>query len=875
VIRVRVFDHPFEQAQHAPREFETDSLGNWLIATYGEHPQFRVQVFAGEPATETEITGDIAAILQAGQGGCRDYTVLVSPGVDVVGDVIDFSVDITLGLLGKPLIDALFPKPPDVPSNVRRTQQSQNNALGSRENKVRLLERVEDIFGTVKSIPSLMMPTYRAYIDHRQYEYGYYCIGRGYYELAEIRDGDSLLSNITGASAAVYEPFTSPNAGIPVLQIGDAIDDAVVTVARADQVDGVTLRALNQVQLPTSASYTFVPDAAGDRIIQAAKTPNFNSVCVVGDTLVIVASITETTGDWHDVDHNIVAQEGADHFHITSSTTTTYSGTYTVSEVGDGFVRVSTSTWSVSKSITDASIQVSGKTEWSDWVTLSDLDRTQVWINVLAPGGLYKDNGGLSTAAVEYRIEIENIPGPGGASMAQAEHATISGATTDERASTLRITTTWTGPARVRVKRVTQFDYGFDGRVQDEIKWLDLYAVSPVAAEHFGNKTTIHTVTRATLRSTSIKARQLNCLASRKLPTWDGTGWSGAFDATGRHASGTIAATSRIIDILAALTIDPLIGRRSIDELDVAQVWAVQQALDAWHAEVGQFNYTLDSDGISFEETVHMVANAAFCTAYRQSGKIRLALDRAQEASTALFTHRNKRPRAESVTRTFATDADHDGVELTYVDPDSAVPETISLPLTRSAGKPLKIELPGIRSFAQAWLRANREYYRLTLQRLAIETETTMDARLIVPNARIDIVDNTRFRAFDGEVLAQEGLTLRLSREVAFSPGQSHSIVLMRRDGGLQSIACTAGSTPDRVLLSRLPDEAVVTQYGAAGIRTIFSFAADDARAAQAWLVQEIDLSDSRYAKVIAINYTPNYYQADALAIPPKASVIN
>ncbi len=148
-------------------------------------------------------------------------------------------------------------------------------------------------------------------------------------------------------------------------------------------------------------------------------------------------------------------------------------------------------------------------------------------------------------------------------------------------------------------------------------------------------------------------------------------------------------------------------------------------------------------------------------------------------------------------------------------------------------------------------------------------------ARSLLPNTRIDIVDNTRFKSFDGEVVAQTGLTLRLSRDVEFIPATPHSIVLMRRDGSLDSIACTAGTEPNEVILGGVPTEAIVTTQGENGIRTIFSFAADSARAAQAYLVQEIDQSDRQYCTIRAINYSPDYYAMDNETIPAKATVIN
>jgi hypothetical protein len=447
---------------------------------------------------------------------------------------------------------------------------------------------------------------------------------------------------------------------------------------------------------------------------------------------------------------------------------------------------------------------------------------------------------------------------------------------TDERADAVEHATAWTGPARVRMRRTTAYDYAFNGTVMDEIKWGDLYGITPVSKTHFGNKTTVHTITQATARATAVKTRQLNCIASRLLPTYNGSSFSAVLDVTGLKTSGTLYATSKLVDIIAAVSVDPKIGARTLaTDVDMAQIYATQQSLDSWSPLCGQFNYTFDTDNTSFEETLVTIANAGFCIAYRQSGKVRLAFDRAQTASTALFTHRNKKPRSETITRTFASDSDYDGVQFVYADPDSETSETITLPLDGSATKLKKFEIAGIRNFDQAWYRANREYSKLRGQRITLETTTTLDARSLLPNARIDVVDNTRFKAFDGEVVGQSGLELTLSQDVQFIPSMAHSIVLMKRDGSLQSIACTAGSAANKVVLASLPAEALVTSYGADGIRTIFSFAADSARGAMAYLVQELDITDGQYVTMRAINYSADYYTADTAAVPAKASVIN
>ena len=913
MTRIKLYEHPF--ACIAPQVFEVECLSTWLLEHYGQRPDIKVQLFVGEPSSASEITDKLAELLA---GDAPEYTVLQSPAGE---PLTTFQIIMIVFAVASYV---LTPKPEMPNAAVNRTQASPNNALSARENQVRMLQRVEDIYGTVKSIPSLMMPTYNKYIGHQKYEYGYYCVSRGYCDVVDLKDGDTLISDITGASAAVYHPFTSPNSGTPVLQIGSAIIDDVITAARAIEVDGITLKALNQVQLVASGVYTF---AASGVITQATKNPNFNSVAVIGDSITVTMGATTvrsvsgsitvvaaaktfadnaaaglfsavkvgdsiTTAGFVNAGNNgtWTVSAKSDNLITVSATPVNetaaaatvavsrdYSGTYALTAVADGSATVTPGSWPVSATVTCA-IQLAGKSEYTGWVTLPAAGRTQVWCNIVAQNGMFKDAGGKSVATVDYAIEIEQLNATTLLPTGTVETVTgsLTGSVTDERADTVEHATTWTGPARVRMRRTTAYDYAFSGTVMDEIKWADLYSITPVSKTHFGNKTTVHTITQATARATSVKTRQLNCIASRLLPTYDGTSFSATSDATGLKTSGTLYATSKLVDIIAAVSIDPKIGARILaTDVDMAQIYATQQALDAWNPVCGQFNYTFDTDNTSYEETLVTIANAGFCIAYRQSGKVRLAFDRAQAASTALFTHRNKKPRSETITRTFASDSAYDGVQFVYADPDSETSETITLPLDGSATQLKKFEIAGIRSFDQAWFRACREYAKLRGQRITLETTTTLDARSLLPNARIDVVDNTRFKSYDGEVVGQSGLELTLSRDVAFAGSLPHSIVLMKRDGSLQSIACSPGSAANKVVLTSLPAEAIVTTYGPDGIRTIFSFAADSARGAMAYLVQELDITDGQYVTLRAINYSADYYTADTAAVPAKAGVIN
>jgi hypothetical protein len=444
-------------------------------------------------------------------------------------------------------------------------------------------------------------------------------------------------------------------------------------------------------------------------------------------------------------------------------------------------------------------------------------------------------------------------------------------------AKTIEITTGWLGSTRVRVRRSSNHDFGFSGNVVDEIKYESLSAVTLITDNNFGNVTTVQVVTKATERALSLKERKFNALVTRKLPTYNGTAWSGVLDDDGSVLSGSINATTSFVDTLAAITQDPFIGRQTISTIDLAQIYARYSEIGSYFSlgtEPMAFHYTLDSDNISYEETIRMIANAVFCIAYRQNGKIRFSFDRPQTSSTALFTHRNKKPSSDVISRRFTADDEFDGIELTYNDNVTDAQEVIKLPLSGTATNYKKIELAGVREYEVAYLRAAREYNKLKYQRISIETETTMDGRLLLPNQRIDIVDNTRFDSQDGEVIAQSGLTLTLSRNLVFGVG-THSILLMKRDGSLESIGCTAGTNANQVVLDYAPSEAINTTHGGAnGVRTIFSFGADSVASANSYLVQEVNISDKSYVKVSAINYDANYYNDDLLTVPNREDVL-
>jgi len=136
---------------------------------------------------------------------------------------------------------------PDIPTLENTQAGSSNNLLSDRRNRLRPNGRIFDIFGRVRTTPDLISVPIRTFINNREVETALMCLGRGSYQVSEIRDGTTLISDINDASCEVYRPFTSPNSGEPDVLIGTRITGGVTDNRRLRAVNGQTLLAPNAV----------------------------------------------------------------------------------------------------------------------------------------------------------------------------------------------------------------------------------------------------------------------------------------------------------------------------------------------------------------------------------------------------------------------------------------------------------------------------------------------------------------------------------------------------------------------------------------------------------------------------------------------------
>jgi len=717
------------------------------------------------------------------------------------------------------------------------TAGSPNNGLSQRSNRERLNERIPEIFGTVRSIPDLLTNPHIEYRNNTEAEFAYLCVGRGEYEISDIREDETKIEMIAQASLEIYGPNTSPNSGTPQITVGKAIDEPFVYAKKFQAVNGQKLFAPNTTALYSNSRMLFYPDGrieVDNTVKENSALPDisFTDFFQVGEKFEIYGSFN--TDGIYDI-------AGVDSSNVYLNDPTSVNGYWT------NFSTSGTPNVGGMYFITPGDRSVGP-------FVLEDVD--EVYCNIIAEQGLFKDDGTDQYAeAVWVQAEVQQVDlndVPFGSPYVKTMLLQGSANSRSRIGVTLKTTLPFSGRVQVKVKRNSNTDLGWTGEVSDEVKLESLLAVKDITASHFGDITTIRVVNYANVGSIAIQDRKLNMLASRVIPVKQ---------PGGAYVDGT---TSKFADIMRFVCLDSKIGNRNISEIDVDNFYATQDAIEAYFgtSKAIEFNYTFDDEEFTFEETMSVIAECVHCNAFRQGSVIRLFFEKETANSSLLFNHRNKIPRTETRTLTFGISEDKDGVELEYVDDSDGAKVHFYLPSDQSAVNPLKVAQIGVKHKLQAYFHAHRLWNKLQYQNCAIEFDALQEASILSLNERILVADNTRPNTFDGEVISQDGLTLTLSQDFVFEVGESYTIFLQLPDGSISSRAITAGSLANQVILasSLAMPLSVESDYYARATYEIVQNGNDRKRA---FLVDEKSSTINFIVNVKAINYDDRYYQAD------------
>jgi len=815
----------FDRASHeiAPMAF--------VIAHIPDGTPFKIYI--NEIGDDTDVTEDFDALQED-----ATFYVVESPGGGVVSGVFS--------LVGKILNPILKLFTPSTQAAAAPNQQgaSPNNSLTDRTNKSRPYQRTYDICGTVQCIPNDLMTVYRKYDNNGNViEFGYYDVGRGPLDTpaSGITDGDTRLSEITGSSAAVYGPFTSPNSGAPQTTAGNPITEGLYVTASSNEVDGAELKAANDLtaNIGDVATVSRVGNVA--TIVDPTGDSRFNDYMKVGDAIELI-----------DIKTSSYVLSGI--YTITSISAVDVS--FTVDGTVNPWLGITTSAPLLPGDISTTGPYNKVAVSWSNWFTMDKIKASRVLANFGAASGMYKDDGNKkSSASVTIRLEYQALDANGvPIGPVYSADGTVSGRSSDQTGVSIEGELPTPSTFRARARRVTDKDLAFEGQVIDDVSFDNLYAQIPDTTPNYGNRTTVHTARRQTPRATSIKAPKLALIVTERIYKYLG---NGVFDTV-------LTNNTQAVQSLIRLLRDPVCGGLNLTVSNMDRLLAAQAEVEAYFgsAQAGPFCYTFDSFDVTMQDIINTVAEAVFCRAYREGSAILLDFDRPRMGPEMVFTHRSKAP-GEKWTRAFNTRDRYDSLKFSYIDPATNTKETITIP----ADGGLKTETydsKGIRNYKQAYWAAYRRYQRNLLNRVSVEFAAMEEGVFARPGRAISVVKGSRVSPFDGYVVAVDGLTVVLSQNVEFTPGQEHSLVLKRRDGSVQSVSVTPGVNSRTVIMTSAPQEAIYT--GNEALKTEFSFGSEDRHNAQMMVVSTVEPGGDRTVRITGYNYTDDYYAYDGVA---------
>jgi len=508
--------------------------------------------------------------------------------------------------------------------------------------------------------------------------------------------------------------------------------------------------------------------------------------------------------------------------------------------------------------------------EPTNWFTVPMEDPTEIWIDIAFKQGLahfasgYRDTLLVSVQA-EFRRKGQTEPPIAIAPFVYTE-GTSSPLRFTQAVSVAALTTAGL-PAgspwiQVRLTKTTNNHIDDDtNQYLEQTFWERLAAMRYLPATHYDGFTVVLLAMANSRSAVSMGETTFNCVATRVLPTWDGSAWTEA------------APTDKWADNFVARCKATDGANKTDAQIDIAGIYELQAQLDDMDGGAqGRISMTLDQMQDIDSELVR-IADVVRAVVYRVGKKIYASRDQATATRIALFNGRTKNPDGESVSMRMTNDGENDSVTVNWLDVSAGykVREYTYSPIAEPVN-PLQVSA-FCANWPQAWRRARYEMNRIRYRREQIAVSVTEDGRICRPGDVVNITDDiANLAASAGEVLIVDGGELTLDRDVAFSVGHTYSILLRDLEGQtVDTIPVTeVAGVPNKVQLSRDPVPEVTIKGRDSSTGTLYAFFDDAAANVRPWLLTGVSASGP-YVQLQGTNYNPLVYQDDTTELedPP------
>ena len=473
-------------------------------------------------------------------------------------------------------------------------------------------------------------------------------------------------------------------------------------------------------------------------------------------------------------------------------------------------------------------------------------------VDVVFPRGLYYVNneGGKVTRTVDWEVQARAIDDQGVAtgSWTSLGSESYSAATNTPQRQSYKYAVT-PGRHEVWLQRLDARDTS--SRAAHEIRWGSLRSYLDGMPD-FGNVTLLAVRMRATDNLTQQSSRMINCIVTRKLPTWDTeTGWSAptptssiawAFADACRAEYGAKLADGRV-DLDALHTLD--------------QVWS---------ARGDEFNGVFDSS-MTVWEALNRIARCGRAVPVLQGGIVRIFRDAAQTLPIAMFGPRNIVKGSFRIQYIMPGEETADAVTVSFFSSSTWKPDEITAVLPgSSSGNEAKVTLFGCTNEAQAereglYMAADNLY-----RRKLVSWSTELEGMIPTYGDLVVVTHDMPRWGQGGEVVAcdDQAQVLTVSEPLNWEAGMGHYIALRRRDGSLAGpFGAEAVGENDRLVHVLEPLD--FTPYtDTSEERTHFAFGAGDTWGAKARVIAVKPRGEN--VEITAVAEDARVHQADLAA---------
>jgi len=730
----------------------------WLVDRYKDGFKVPTKVFLNTPSNEIDlreypnglVTDDVVIVAHQPAGGAE---ALINPFVWIPA-TIDYIKSLA------PIEESY-----DAPENFDTgTAGSPNNKINGQTNTVRLYEKIPQVYGTVKSYPDTIIPSYGIWVNNEWILAEYFMISDGDkddYSISDVRRDNSELYNNPPLSifppSVEFSGIYGENNGWGVFDLfvnsWSLAPDFLRNVRALSESVGLDLRGSNvggdTAGLTSNAPLAPIP-ALGRHYNGSNFVTDLNAISFIfqtGDPGESIYDTLEYAADNLNAGDLVTLKLGGSPYesgrsYTVASSETSVSGSVRYTNIFfEETLGGSTGTVPNGSSLSFSGNTVLGFGEKEYGPFRTPLDSDGAYIDVATPNGLITDAGGTYSATLQIRA----VPVGGGTTL--ITNRTITSSSRTPRNITYDVTLPSKGLYDIYIKRTTSEDLGTNAANQIVCDAIKPYQLLAPITEEDTTKTTLLVKTK--VDSASIRSGKVNCIYGRPIPIFNYT----------TRTFGAQAVTSRFDLILMHHMVN--VGGVPLSQINTDDL---EEIVAAMPLDLIQYNGTLAGKNTPLDNDIAAICGAARVSSYKQGSMYRFYGDYAKPV-TMVFGITDKEPNADNKTIQMRLLNDFDGIELEFKNAaNDYEPETIYIPEVAVRRK--KIDGVGMTSYTQALSRANYEYARLRYQRTSFKTTVTNKG--IIPDLGdvVRISDDTRADSVSAEVLRIDGNSIFISEKI-------------------------------------------------------------------------------------------------------------